>query len=245
VNIAIDIDFGARRPWVVTQILARCAGDADGRLAPDSEDEVWRWSVPQRTQALLGVARACGISSVAALASCDRAGCGERIELEFELESFARTAEPGAFAWKDAGQCVNLRLPTGDDQRRWADALPVDDPGLPAWIGAQLVRDVDGTPLEEGWQLPESWLPGVEAALADQDPATDLRVGGACTSCGAGFSAEIDLEALLLGRLARLQQDLLLDVHLLARSYHWSEAQILALPAWRRAYYLAALGAET
>ena len=55
-RIALEVDFAARRPSLVTQILARCACDGE------RDDEIWRWTVPQRTQALLAITRDCGIA---------------------------------------------------------------------------------------------------------------------------------------------------------------------------------------
>ena len=240
--MSLDIDFAARRPWVVTQIIARCASGPGGR--PVAEEDVWRWTLPQRTQALLAVARARGTDSVAALARCPRAGCGERTEMELGLASLASAAETEFFPWQgDAGRLL-LRLPTGDDQRRWLAAAPADAAELPLAMASSLVCEVDGAAREDAWQLPEPWLPGVEDALAEHDPLTALNVTAACAGCGGELVAEIDLEALLLQELERAQRELLSDVHALASAYHWSEAQILRLPAWRRARYLAAVRGE-
>jgi hypothetical protein len=239
----LDIDFRARRPHVVTQILARCVSDAAGR--PSSDDELWRWTVPQRTQGLLAVARACGVASVAALARCGREGCGEQIELEFDLESFAQATEHTECAWRGETAGMVLRLPTGEDQRRWLDSPPADPGELPVRMGTSLMREVDGATPAETWQLPQAWLPGVEDALAELDPTTDLSVSAPCTRCGDEQDVEVDLDVLLLERLARVQQALLFEVHALAAGYHWSETQILAIPAWRRAYYLDAMRGGT
>jgi hypothetical protein len=238
----LDIDFRSPRPHIVTQILVRCVGDAAGRRWP--AEELWRWTVPQRTQGLLGVGRACGIASVAALARCVLPECSERIELEFELESFARAAEDRPCTWRGDGAEIVLRLPTGEDQRRWLDAPLAHPDELPISIGTSLVCEIDGAAPDATWRLPQVWLAGVEGVLAEHDPTTDLSVNASCPRCGDELEIEVDLELLLLERLARLQQDLLADVHVLAGGYHWSEAQILALPAWRRAYYLQAMRGE-
>lgn len=238
----LDIDFHSRRPYVVTQILARCVGDAAGRPWP--EDDLWRWTVPQRTQALIGVARACDIASVGALARCTRPDCGEQIELEFELESFARETDDHPCTWRGDAVEIVLRLPTGEDQCCWLDGPAADPESLPLRMGASLVREIDGARPEPEWRLPQAWLPGIEDALAESDATTALSVSVTCTGCGNPLDVEIDLEALLLARLAHLQRELLLDVHALASAYHWSESEILALPAWRRARYLGALRGE-
>lgn len=238
----LEVDFHAPRPYAVTEILARCVHAAGG--VAHAAAQVWQWTVGRRTQALLAVVRAGGVTSVTAQARCEHNACGEQIELEFGLDSFAHAAEAQVCEWRSEANHVVLRLPTGDDQRRWLDGAPDDADALPLWLGTRLVREVDGLAPDAAWQLPAVWLPEVEDALAAQDPVTDLSVPAVCPRCGAELNVEVDFEALLLARLADLQHAMLRDIHVLARGYHWSEAQILALPAWRRAYYLAATRGE-
>jgi len=56
----------------------------------------------------------------------------------------------------------------------------------------------------------------------------------ACPACGA--SNEIAVDPYLV--LAASPEELFVEVHLLASAYHWSEAEILALPRARRQLYL-------
>jgi hypothetical protein len=44
--------------------------------------------------------------------------------------------------------------------------------------------------------------------------------------------------------LRRAQHGLIEDVHRLARTYHWTEDRVAALPPWRRARYLALIERE-
>jgi hypothetical protein len=55
---------------------------------------------------------------------------------------------------------------------------------------------------------------------------------------------EVDVAALTLARLAAVQRRTIEEVHVLARRYHWSEAEVLAVPPRRRARYLALLDRE-
>ena len=49
---------------------------------------------------------------------------------------------------------------------------------------------------------------------------------------------ELDLEATCLALLAAEQPRLIDDIHALARAYHWTEAEVLAVPPRRRRQYL-------
>jgi hypothetical protein len=66
-----------------------------------------------------------------------------------------------------------------------------------------------------------------------------FSVSCTCPSCNAQYDAPIDLESVVLQRLAVRQQSLLREVHLLASCYGWTEHEVLAVPAQRRARYLA------
>lgn len=70
------------------------------------------------------------------------------------------------------------------------------------------------------------------------EPQATLEVTGHCPACGAEQNLGNDLEAAALALLQNRQHALLLTIHQLASHYGWSEAQVLAIPAWRRAYYL-------
>jgi hypothetical protein len=74
----------------------------------------------------------------------------------------------------------------------------------------------------------------VEAA----DPGADLALSIACPECGAATRAELDIASYLWTELDAWARDVLLDVHLLATAYGWSEPEILALSPTRRRYYL-------
>ena len=59
-----------------------------------------------------------------------------------------------------------------------------------------------------------------------------------CPACGHVWSAALDIAAYLWGELDDWAQDLLAQVHVLARHYAWSERDILTMSAVRRRFYL-------
>ncbi len=81
----------------------------------------------------------------------------------------------------------------------------------------------------------------VEAAgerLAAADPLAEVRLDFKCPACGETFAESLDLATFLWSELEARAERLLLDVHLLAREYGWSEAEVLALSPVRRNFYL-------
>jgi len=124
---------------------------------------------------------------------------------------------------------LTLRVPTGADQIRIlrepqrSDALlrllEVREPGTASALPATLA---------------EADIARCEAALEALVPEVICEVAASCPDCGATNAVRLDPYA-VLGRSAA---PLLTEVHRLAWHYHWSEAEILALPAGRRAHYL-------
>jgi len=74
-------------------------------------------------------------------------------------------------------------------------------------------------------------------------PSLYGELSGTCSECGADVVLEFDPLAHVLGELRGRAAYLYQDVALIAHHYHWSEAEILDLPAARRTRY-AELAAE-
>ncbi|MER8157839.1 hypothetical protein [Streptomyces sp. NPDC094472] len=87
-------------------------------------------------------------------------------------------------------------------------------------------------------ELPEPVQRKLAEAAERADPAADVTLNVACPECGETTRAELDIASYLWAELDHWARDLLLDVHLLATAYGWSEPQILALSPLRRRYYL-------
>ncbi|MBP8536574.1 hypothetical protein [Streptomyces sp. MK37H] len=87
-------------------------------------------------------------------------------------------------------------------------------------------------------ELPEPVQRRLAEAAERADPAADVTLNVACPECGEATRAELDIASYLWAELDHWARDLLLDVHLLATAYGWSEPQILALSPLRRRYYL-------
>lgn len=86
--------------------------------------------------------------------------------------------------------------------------------------------------------LPEECESELAEKLLALDPLAECRIAVACPHCADSFDTLLDGFSLLsdaIGGAAALYG----DVYRMARAYHWSEADILALPLAKRAQYLA------
>jgi hypothetical protein len=245
----LDLDCDAlAAPMLVTEVLGRCLRDGDGE-APTSE-ALWDWSVAERLQGLLAVAQATDGGQVAALATCSDRACAGRIELELGVAGFAIEPVAQVVCDTDDGHRLVCRLPTGADLVAWMR----EGEGDAQWLAHRLLIEIDGVAqdrllpgddrFEDVRRLPETWLSSITAALQDADPLTALSLDVACPFCARSLAVEVDLEALLLAALARRQRMVLEEVHRLASAYHWHEAAIVSMPAWRRRRYLARIQAD-
>lgn len=238
----LDVDFRySQRPFLITQLLVN--GIRDGDQRPPDPEQVWNWPLPVRMQALLAIAAASAGRQLPLQLNCSQPACGEFLELELDLADLAELAGAGVsggFACRPAGAAeVSMRLPTGDDQRRWLATAPEDlDPRS---LAARLVVAIDGQAAADDWKPPAEWLPAMSAELERHDRLMDPQLQATCPSCGADVGVTFDVETTLLDLLAGIQRRLLEQIHCLASAYHWSEAEIIALPPHRRRYYLARL----
>jgi hypothetical protein len=140
---------------------------------------------------------------------------------------------------------VQCRLPNGADQEV-AARMARSDPAAAADL--ILKRCVAGVTGANGEAIPlEASLTALHRPLAEAflalDPLAQMTLVMRCPACGADITALFDAASFFLPRLVR-GNGIFTEVHRLARAYHWSEAEILALPMARRRHYLGLLAAE-
>jgi hypothetical protein len=131
---------------------------------------------------------------------------------------------------------IRFRLPTAGDVAAAVAAGP--DRARSVLLARCLIearRAGDQVPVA---QLPSAVVAAVGQAAAEADPRTDVRVQVPCPACGESVAVVFDVAQTLWSDLDRWARSTLLDVHLLAGAYGWSEPEVLALSPVRRRYYL-------
>ncbi len=86
--------------------------------------------------------------------------------------------------------------------------------------------------------LSDDAIDAIAAAMEQADPDGDLRVSLTCADCGTTWDAQFDPALHLWRELETTVQRVFAEVDALARAYGWSESEVLAMPAARRAIYL-------
>ncbi|HYW16899.1 MAG TPA: hypothetical protein VE891_12210 [Allosphingosinicella sp.] len=162
--------------------------------------------------------------------------CAEDFEINLDAAELGFTQaddreafpEPAAGTISEGGETFAVRAVTVADMLA---AEAADGPETArAVLLALVVPDAPSGALDEG---------RAAAALEALDPLADITLDTSCPHCGAAHELQFDAAAFVWQELASRAPRILRDVAELARTYHWSERDILAMPAPRRAFYLA------
>ena len=178
---------------------------------------------------------------------CANPACRQQADVDVwmhELVDRARAEPRDRITCATAAGVARIREPTGVD-----DAAVEDLDGTAAERAAALwarLVELDGAALDVArWQaLPAPVRHAVALALAEEGRAPDLVLLARCPACRALLEVELEPFTLLARELRAGGDRLLAEVHAIAFHYHWSEADILALPRPRRWKYLELLARE-
>lgn len=192
------------------------------------------WAAPRGCQehALLDLRVAVFGTALELVDACP--ACGEEIEFALDVSTL-RLARPAmdnpSFVIQADGATVTLRLVSCADLAAVERGEITDRAGL-------LARCIMPGSGVEAASLSPAQCDAIDAVLAERDPQADVRFALTCPACAHGWSALFDVGAVVWSELRRQSLALLYEVDALARVYHWSEAEILALAPERRRRYL-------
>lgn len=158
--------------------------------------------------------------------------CREPVEVSFQLADFLAGVRPrrpvnvldapGRPGWYLL-EGIAFRLPTVGDQ-----AAVVDLPDAVARLVGRCIE-----PPRPAARVRAR----IERAMAAMAPEVSAPLAGRCPSCGQTVEAPLHVTRVVIGELARESAYLHDEVDLIARTYHWPEADILKLPRRRRQAY--------
>ena len=214
-----EIAFADRSHAGPHQRLAGLAA-AVGGTAPDRLSAL---TLPEWEEHLLTMRVSIAGQRIEAEATCPECGTGNALSFlagDLPREAVSGTGEFGPLSLEDliAIEAEELR----------------GEAALVAILAVSLRSDRDAA----ATMLAGPDRPRIIAALEVQAAGLGLEIGTACTNCGATMVLPFDVATFLDDEMGARAARLLDEVHLVAQSYHWSEAEILALPAPRRQSYL-------
>lgn len=199
-------------------------------------------SIGERDVRLLQLREALFGSRMTSTTRCPR--CSERLEWESDVADLLVPA-PGIGTDRadtldvTVGTCrIRFRLPNCGDLSALSgqrDAAVMRERLLERCLIE--ASTVDAEPLQWG-QLPEAALQAMVEEMEHADPQSNLQINLTCPVCGHGWEAAFDIVSFLWAEINGWAKRTLRTVHLLARSYGWREADILAMSPTRRQIYL-------
>lgn len=185
--------------------------------------------------------------NLAGLADCPN--CGETMELNLSISDIQIESEPeisasnslsineSGYEIKAPGYVVGFRLADSTDQEailHFKDPAKARTEILRRCIWRARFDDED----IEAIKLPAQITDLIAENMARIDPQADVLLKIRCTSCNHEWDCIFDISSFLWKELDRWSHKILLEVHTIAQSYGWTEAQILSLSPWRRRHYL-------
>jgi hypothetical protein len=225
----LDVDFAQPAPQLVTALLAASLPERD-------EQELWSLPVGTRLEYLLALLAFDGERPLSTQRTCENNACGKPIEIELtaaELVALASERDGGEISVDVDGRTIEVRRPTGRDQIAWQTRNFRDEADAWGSLAADLLAG------ESRAELDDEIVSSIETALEESDPLICLKLDVVCPYCSETRLYELDTLELALARFRERQHRLVADIHSLASHYHWTEAEILAVPAERRERYLA------
>jgi hypothetical protein len=178
---------------------------------------------------------------------CQAPGCNARIDVSFDIDQYLAhnatspgpsrgrswiaesTDELGWFRIKDLRQAA---VPRGDTLFRLPTAADLQDvatrPDATAELTRRCIRIAPESPRRRRW---------AEAAMQSLAPNLSQNLHGRCPECSATVDIHFNPRHYCLRELRDRARFLFQDVDAIARRYHWSESDILALPLMRRTRY--------
>jgi hypothetical protein len=248
----LDAGEALTAPQRVTALLARCIL----RLGVEQEitpEIVRNLTVGDREALLLHLRRITYGDRLPCLLSCASVSCGERLDLELNVNELLLPPHALPRKWHEISLMVGeknyqvrLRVPNGLDQElvaqgSWSDLKEAENFLLQRCVETVSTEDRSSIPMED-WSA--ELADRIGNMMSELDPQAEILLVLQCPVCRQSFTGEFDAGAYLYQELCGHIPYLYREVHQMARSYHWSEAEILRMTPRKRSVYLNLLAGE-
>jgi hypothetical protein len=179
---------------------------------------------------------------LASTTECPR--CGEALEFTIDVEAIrlpsAEMVTGASHRLEHQGWSLEFRLPNSLDLA-WVAGQTDPDPTELAIRCVIDLRDPGGVRKQRD-DLPVELIRLVADEMAALDAQAEIVLNLSCPVCGHRWTSLLDIAEFLWREVSREAQQLLSEVHILARAYGWSESGILSLSGPRRRFYLGQVG---
>ena len=200
-----------------------------------SFESMCEWPVGERDARVLALRRQTIGDRIEAYAECP--ACRNGLEFELSCDALLSSAPTSEAIWttvEQDGCSLQLRRPTSRDL---ALAITATDPEQARQI--ILSRCVRGE-TEDNAAAMWTGADGVALAgrLGELDPLAEVLIDLRCELCGQQWQALFDIVTFFWNELHTRSRRLVQEVDLLARTYGWTEKEVLGLSQQRRGLYV-------
>lgn len=193
--------------------------------------ELAGWPLGRRDAALLAFRAELFGPDLDAVAQCP--DCGLEVELSFPALAMAAGEAARTVTVRRDGYEVTLRAVTSNDLLG-LDSADAHTALVHRCVAAATASGVHLEPTD----LPANLVEALGEELARTDPAATTELALECPDCSHQWLAPFHIASYLWAELHHWAGRMLLEIDALARTYGWSEHEILALAPRRRQAYL-------
>ena len=242
----LNIDFSQERPFLVTEILQECVVASNGEKIDKSF--FWNLELGRRILYLCLIAMySQQFQHLIVTFRCLK--CNEFLETQVTADEIVElqrnVSNKELVAILIEGKNISIRLPTGLDQLEWLKNIQNDsDNSSYDKVSKKILSTLIVDPIEArldncGDSTSTRWLDAVGETMTGVDPLVNYTISVQCPSCKKETKYDVDLDEIAVRILQDIQKRLIEIIHRIALSYHWQEQEIISLPPWRIAQYLA------
>jgi hypothetical protein len=204
-----------------------------GQLAPVCLEHVRALTVLDRDILLVFLRKQMFGSRILSTVKCPNESCGKLVDIDFNLDDLPlpdRSDTGTRYTFQMGRKQVTYRLPTGGDQEAVAAAASA----APNEAGRLILQRC----MDQFDSLSHAQVAWLSKEMASRDPQLDTDFEAHCPECSSDFTVRFDIQDFLLREISFVGEQLYRQVHTLAWYYHWSEAEIMAMPFQKRHIYL-------
>jgi hypothetical protein len=203
-----------------------------------SDREVEQWPIGRRDARLFAVYAATFGPTVEGVTTCPE--CGERLDVSFPVDAMRNSDAPSTDLIEvpvhDPTYRVAVRLPSSADLQRIVGLPDLETARRTLAHACIVCAERNGEAVAPA-ALPSGLIDEIDAALALHDTQAHVGLSMNCPACRHTWGITFDIADFLWRVLSDRAKRVVVDVHVLARSYGWSEEAILRMSPARRALY--------
>jgi|WetSurMetagenome_2_1015567.scaffolds.fasta_scaffold149055_2 hypothetical protein len=210
-----------------------------------SREQLNQLPIGDRDARLLSIREALFGPRLSCITSCPK--CGEQLELTFGIAEI-RVAAPElslteTYVLSTDGYDVQFRLPNSLDVLSILELSDVSQARRRLFERCVHGANRDGQEIAVQ-ELSEEVANQIALCMTELDPQADIQIALNCPACSENWTSMFDISTYLWTEINAWAIRMLGEIHRLASTYGWREAEILALSPIRRQLYLELIGSR-